>query len=78
MKILLQNTQSKLYFCLLDLWTANPQVAYNFRRSQQALEFVRNQNLRDVQLVVKFEDPQWDEIIPMPMVVATLGQQMAA
>lgn len=77
MKILLQNIHSKLYFSLLDLWTANPRAAYNFRHSKQALDYVRRQNLKDVQLVVKFDDAQWDEIIPLPLLVATLSHQFA-
>ena len=77
MRILLQDVQSKRYFCLLDIWTANPQAAYNFRHSQQALDFVRKQNLKEVQLVVKFDDAQWDEVIPLPVLVATLSPQLA-
>ena len=73
MKILLQNIHSKLYFCHLDVWTEHPLAAFNFRHSDQALEYVRRRNLKDVQLVVKFEDPQWDEIVPLPIVVARLS-----
>ena len=72
MKILLQNVQTKLYYCLLDIWTPNLIAAFNFRHSIKALEFVRKQRLADVQLVVKFEDSQWDEIVPLPLIVATL------
>jgi hypothetical protein len=77
MRILLQNVQTKLYFCLLGTWTANPHAAHNFRHSEQALEYVHKQGLTDVQLVVKFEDPQWDEIVPLPVLVATLTQRLA-
>jgi hypothetical protein len=78
MKILLQNVHTKLYYCLLDIWTPHAVAAFNFRHSIQALEFVRKQKLRDVQLVVKFEDSQWDEIVPLPMIVATLSPQVRA
>ena len=73
MKILLQNVQTKLYYCLLDIWTANPVAAFNFRHTVEALAFVRTQNLRDVQLVVKFQDAQWDEIVPLPLIVAPIS-----
>jgi hypothetical protein len=73
MKILVQNIHSKFYFCLLDIWTENSRAAFDFRNSEQALEFVRKRNMKDVQLVVKFEDPQWDEIVPLPLFVAMLG-----
>jgi hypothetical protein len=78
MKILLQNVHSKLYYCPRDIWSANPVAAFNFRQSIQALDFVRKQNLRDVQLVIKFEDAQWDEIVPLPIMVATLSARRAA
>ncbi len=73
MRILLQNVHTKLYYCLMDSWTANPVAAFNFRQAMQVLDFVRNQNLRDVQLVIKFEDTQWDEIVPLPLIVAAIS-----
>ena len=73
MKILLQNVHSKLFFCLLDVWTEHPQAAFDFRHSEQALEYVRKRNMKDVQLVVKFEDPQWDEVLPVPLMVARVA-----
>jgi hypothetical protein len=75
MKILLQNVHSKLYFCLLDIWTEHPRAAFDFHHSHQALEYVRKRNLKDVQLVVKFEDPQWDEVLPVPLMVARLSSR---
>ena len=78
MKILLQNVHSKLYFCLLDVWTENANAGFDFRHSEQAFEFVRKRNMRGVQLVVKFDDPQWDEVLPLPLVVASFGPRMAA
>jgi len=44
-----------------------------FATPKQALDYVRKQNLKDVQLVVKFDDAQWDEIIPLPLLVASLS-----
>ena len=73
MKILLQNSQTKLYFSLLGVWIANPNLAYDFRHSARALDFARANELSDVQLVVKFEDSQWENVIPMPLQVATLS-----
>lgn len=78
MRILLQNPQTKLFFCHKEDWTASAHLAHDFRHSQQALDFVRTRNLKDVQLVVKFEDPQWDEIVPLPLMVATLAPRVSA
>ena len=72
MKILLQNIQTKLYFSLLGVWTDKPNLAYDFRHSARALDFARANELTEVQLVVRFEDSQWDNIVPVPLQVATL------
>ena len=78
MRILLQNPRTKLYFCLLDMWTANPKAAFDFRHSRRALDFVNKEGLKEVQLVVNFDDPQWDEVVPLPVLVATLSRTLAA
>jgi hypothetical protein len=75
MRILLQNPNNKLFVCRKDNWTPSAHLAHDFRHSQQALDFVRTQKLKDVQLVVKFDDAQWDEIVPLPLVVATLSER---
>ena len=74
MRILLQQLHTKLYFCRSDLWSAHPDAAFDFGHSQKALEYVRQHELNNVQLVVRFEDPRWDEVVPMTMVVATLSK----
>jgi hypothetical protein len=73
MRILLQNSRTKLYFSLLGVWTANPNLAYDFRHSARALDFARANELPDVQLVVKFEDSKWDDVIRVPLQIATLS-----
>jgi len=74
MRILLQQFRTKLYFCRPEVWSAHPDAAFDFGHSRKALEFVREHQLSDVQLVVRFEDPRWDEVLPMPLVIATLYQ----
>ena len=77
MKILLQNRQTKEYFSLLGFWTPNAKLAHDFRHSEYAFDFVSKNELRNVQLVVKFE-PGWDEIVPVPLHIATLDTRVAA
>jgi len=78
MRILLQNPETKLYICPKENWTPSAHLAHDFHHSQKALDFVRRQNLKDVQLVVRFEDSQWDEIVPLPLVVAALAPRVSA
>ena len=78
MKILLQNVQTKLYFTREGVWTANANTAHDFGHSNQALDFARKSQLTAVQVVVKFEGTLWDEIVPLPLQVATLSPQLRA
>ncbi len=66
MRILLQHTESKLYLRSMNVWTDNPYLAFDFVHSQRAIDFVRMHHVQNVQLVVKFFDPRWDEIVPLP------------
>jgi len=78
MKILLQDPKTKLYFSCLGVWTENPNLAYQFRHPDQAFAFVRSNKLSDLQFVVKFDDPQWRELLPMPLLLATLSSEARA
>jgi len=78
MKILLQDPKTKLYLSCLGVWTENPKLAYQFRHSDQAFSFVRNNKLTDLQFVVNFDGPQWREILPSPLLVATLSSEARA
>jgi hypothetical protein len=73
MRILLQQLQTKRYFCRPELWSSRAEAAFDFGHSQKALEYIRKHQLNDVQLVVRFDDPRWDEVFPMPVLIATLN-----
>jgi hypothetical protein len=65
MRILLQNVRNKLFFRGDDAWTADPDVALDFQRSQDLYDFVTDHRLEDVQLVVKFSSPLQFEVVPI-------------
>ena len=67
MKILLQHARTQLYLRSLGNWTADPSRAYNFQHSQRAIEFAQAHTVIGVQLVVKFDDSDFEEVMPMPM-----------
>jgi hypothetical protein len=66
MKILLQHRQNKFFFRRLQVWTSDSQTAYDFERTSRAIEFARAHDLAQVQLVIKFADPECDQIVPLP------------
>ena len=67
MKILLQSVLNRLYFRRPGVWTADPNVAHDFEESQAVFDFVDQQNLHDVQLVVKVESRSGVEIVPLEL-----------
>ena len=65
MKILLQNTHSQLFFRYGSVWTSDPAAAYDFRNPQAVFELVQRESLGDVQLVVRFENPERYEVVAL-------------
>jgi hypothetical protein len=65
MNILLQNVQTKLFFRYGRVWASSPDVAYDFRTPQAVFDFVEKESLQDVQLVVKLQNPERFEVVPL-------------
>ena len=65
MSILLQNVQNKLFFRYGSVWASSPEVAFDFRTPQAVFDFVAKEALQDVQLVVKFQNPERYEVVPL-------------
>jgi hypothetical protein len=65
-KILLQQTRTQLFLKGPSSWTANPYEAFDFEQSQRAIEYASNNQLQGLQIVVKFIDGQFDQVVPLP------------
>lgn len=70
MKILLQHSRTQLYLRRLGNWTANHYEALDFQHSQRAIDFVRYHKIAGVRIVVKFLDPQFDEVVELPALLS--------
>lgn len=66
MKILLQHTRTKLYLRSIGSWTGRCEEAHDFQHSQRLIDFVRDHQLTDVQIAVKFHEAEFDEVFPLP------------
>lgn len=66
MKILLQQIRTRLFLKNAASWTANPYEALDFESSQRAIDCAATERLTGVQIVVKFIDGQFDQIVPLP------------
>lgn len=58
MRTLLRHTETGLYFQGPGKWTANPEIAYDFRFIERARHFVRIWELENVEVAFAFEDSQ--------------------
>lgn len=68
MKILLQNTRTLLYVRSTDSWTRSEFEARDFQHSQKAIDFAHAHKLQEIQIAVKFVDPAYDVVAPVPPV----------
>ncbi|MFN3408761.1 MAG: hypothetical protein ACK45B_07190 [Limisphaerales bacterium] len=66
MKILLQQVRTQLFLKEAGSWTANPYEALDFGVSQRAIDYAASHHLKGVQIVVKFIDGQFDQVVPLP------------
>jgi hypothetical protein len=78
MKILLQHVRSRLYFCGGDVWTANSDTAFDFHHAKWLREFVAKHHLREVQMAVKFDNPEQFEVVSLQSPVVRQWPRMQA
>ncbi len=65
MRILLQQKETGLYFKGPDVWTRSPAEAADFISSTKAMDFCAANKVAGVQLVLKFENQQYDIVMPL-------------
>jgi hypothetical protein len=75
MRILVQQKYSKRYFKDIDQWTRNHLEAMDFRTSTKAIEFCFSNRILDVQLVMKFDEQEYDIILPLTAEPGRKGQR---
>lgn len=65
MRILLQQKATGLYFKDVGTWVRSGSEAMDFVSSTSAIDFCVANRLKDVQLVLKFEEQQYDIVLPV-------------
>jgi len=65
MKILLQQKDTGLYFRDINGWDPDPDAAMDFLSSTTAIDFCVANKITGVQLVLKFDEPRYDIILPV-------------
>jgi hypothetical protein len=67
MRILLQQKETGLYFHDIESWTGDTSLALDFLSSTSAIDFCVTNKLKGVQLVLKFDEHQYDIVLPVVM-----------
>ncbi len=74
MKTLLRKTSDGLFFEGPDKWTSDPAQALNFKLIDRALEFVKQWNLKDVELAFAFDDLSEVTRVPLDKISVNYSQ----
>jgi len=63
MRIVVQKTTNGLYFSDIDSWSRSSAEAMDFVCSSAAIEFCMANKLEDMQIVLKFEEQNYDIVL---------------
>jgi hypothetical protein len=65
MRVLLRNIETGLFFQGPEQWTARPKLARDFEHGTDAIKFVYDSGLKDMELLLAFEDGHPDICLPL-------------
>ena len=65
MRILLRHTGTGLFFESEDKWTTQPATARDFGSSGNAIVFVTEWGLSEVEILMAFDDPRYNITLPI-------------
>jgi len=64
-KVFLRNRETGQYYAGSNGWSGNPSVAHEFDTVESAIELARTQRLADMEVVLKYDDPPCDLVLPL-------------
>jgi len=65
MRVVLRHTKTGLFLTANQSWTASLEAALCFRHSADAMDAARKFNLREVEVVLDFEEPPHRVSLPL-------------
>lgn len=63
MKVLLQDLKTRLYLQGVAGWTADPNEALDFGNTSRAIEFWKDNDLLNVQIVLRYTGSEYDVVL---------------
>ena len=65
MKVLLRKTNNSHYYVGNNQWTVDSKYARDFEQVERAIELHRAEQLTGVEVVLRFDDPLCDLVLPI-------------
>jgi hypothetical protein len=65
MKVLLRKTNNSPYYVGSNQWTTDSSQARDFGQVEDAIELHRDEHLTDVEVVLRYDDPICDLVLPL-------------
>ena len=64
-RVFLRNRETGQYYTTSNGWSGNGSEAHDFETVESAIEFARTQKLADMEVVLHYEDPACDLVLPL-------------
>ena len=65
MKVLLRKTKTGLFYAGTQQWTTDLRQARDFNQVEEAIRRFQEEQLTDAEVVLRFDDPACDAILPL-------------
>ena len=65
MKVLLRETKTRLFYAGTQQWITDAKQAWDFDRVEEAIRLSREEQLTDAEVVLRFDDPACDAVLPL-------------
>jgi len=63
--VVLRNRGTGQYYAASNGWSGNSSVAHEFDTVESAIELARTQRLADMEVVLRYDDPACDLVLPL-------------
>jgi hypothetical protein len=65
MRVVLRNARIGLYYAGRKYWVGHPDAAVDLKSIERAAELSREENFEQMEIVVDYEDPECELVLPL-------------
>jgi hypothetical protein len=75
MKVFLRSTKTGKYYQGPSQWTPEQEAALNLQQIAQAVELIFATHLENVEILLSYDDPRYDLVLPVPPSPSRAGRR---